>query len=323
VNRRSLPALASSLLLLLLIASAAEARPRCPKGTRRATTRERGGLVRTCVKHKKAESDPDVRHGPVRAYYRSGRKRWFGAYKDGVLHGPYQAWKRYGGKRAVGAYKDGKPDGEWTKWFRNSLDRGPYLEGEKHGKWVTELYEGGRIEGAYNLGRHTGPWRTFHANGRLTLERFYDEAGRPVGTWKGYYENGKRRLEGTYVDGRRMGTWQRWYRNGRHEWQRVYPPSGQGQVRRWHPGGKLRLQGQHDAGGDRTGVWQSFYDDGKLRSRTVYERDIVISQRVLDRDGKLLREYPGKHAEYPEKSAKKREGRPAGLPDKPTPVEPQ
>lgn len=272
----------------LALPTVADARLSCPKGTRPIAQREARGLVRACVL-KRRKSGPKAapeRHGPATGYYASGRKRWTAVYANGTLNGPYRAYKRSGAKQSVGAYRLGKRHGDWTLWFRNSLDRGPYVDGEKHGHWVTELNEGGRIEGDYDHGRQHGQWRTFNAARRLVDTRFF-ELGRGTATWKGRYDDGSPRYEGTWVDGRKMGVWQRWHPGGKLAETRLYDAQGGGEVTQWHANGQLRLQGRY-ANGDRVGLWRSLFPSGRVRSETTYARDDVIGLKTWDRDGKPL-----------------------------------
>jgi len=275
VNCRPTRCLSIAYIAVVVVATAwvtpaSAARHRCPKDAYRSTTRERGGLVRLCLRKKKAKTDPDVRHGPMRAFYNNGRKRVFAAYKDGHLHGPWKAWYRRGKTKAVGAYKDGQLHGEWTRWFRNSLDRGPYLDGVRHGVWTTELYEGGSIVGRYEAGKKHGEWKTTAANGRLTLRQFF-ESGRRFGTWEGWYASGAKRLKGSFDNGRKTGTWLTWFQSGKMRSRSVHG-GDHSLVENFHENGKIasKYGTRHNA---RHGAYESRYENGQLRSRGRYIAD--------------------------------------------------
>lgn len=91
---------------------------------------------------------------------------------------------------------------------------GEYLDGEKHGLWITYFANGQKKrEGAYNRGKKEGPWILYHQNGNIMTEsNFTDD--KYTGLYTSYHSNGKRRWQGRYneckgnsADGTKEGAW--------------------------------------------------------------------------------------------------------------------
>jgi len=98
-------------------------------------------------------------------------------------------------------YKDGLLNGEFLMYASNGnlLERGNYLNGEKHGKWTSWTEEGiktGEIN--FEEGLKDGKWQIWDESGVLRYVMFY-EVGEKVGTWQVYAENGDLLKEKEYT----------------------------------------------------------------------------------------------------------------------------
>ncbi|MCA1595192.1 MAG: hypothetical protein LC772_02025 [Chloroflexi bacterium] len=98
---------------------------------------------------------------------------------------------------------------------------GEFLDGEKHGVWVTYYANGQKMsEGAYKRGKKEGPWVLYHPNGnKKTESNFVD--GQYAGLYTSYHLNGRRRWQGTYnsghgnsADGTKEGAWRQYEDDG-------------------------------------------------------------------------------------------------------------
>jgi hypothetical protein len=71
----------------------------CPPGTRLGSTESSGGKLQWCER-----SDPGgpIRHGPMVAFYPSGRKSFEVAFVDGTPRGSIRAWYDNGEASAIG-----------------------------------------------------------------------------------------------------------------------------------------------------------------------------------------------------------------------------
>jgi antitoxin component YwqK of YwqJK toxin-antitoxin module len=91
---------------------------------------------------------------------------------------------------------------------------GEYLDGEKHGMWITYYANGNkRSEGAYNRGKKEGLWLQYWPNGNKKSEGTFQK-GLFTGLYTAYHESGGRRFQGRYndykgvpSDGTKEGEW--------------------------------------------------------------------------------------------------------------------
>ena len=114
---------------------------------------------------------------------------WSGGCESGRLSGNgREVWRRNGSDIfGEGQYVDGKRHGHWvSKWSDGKGEEGPYVDGKKHGRWVetqpdSSGWVGGVEEGPYVDGKRHGHWVSKSSDGQGE--------------------------EGPYVDGERHGRW--------------------------------------------------------------------------------------------------------------------
>ena len=71
------------------------------------------------------------------------------------------------------------------------IEKGNYLDGQKHGKWMTWSEDGIKTsEVSFNYGQRDGKWQIWDADGALQHIFFY-QVGEKVGVWQSYDENGQ------------------------------------------------------------------------------------------------------------------------------------
>jgi hypothetical protein len=89
-----------SLALLLMVRTVpAEAQITCPEGTKLGGTESAAGKVQWC---ERPDPGGSIRHGPMMAFYPSGRKSFEIAFVDGTPRGPIRAWYDNGEISAIG-----------------------------------------------------------------------------------------------------------------------------------------------------------------------------------------------------------------------------
>lgn len=219
---------------------------------------EQGGLVL------RGHFVEDVAEGDWEYYYESGmlkeRGARHGGKKDGVweeydkegnltsrttfkmanLTGPYELFWSDGSTRKKGAFLDDSAVGEWVERDEDgAFWRGPYVDGERHGKWVAtrasgkleweRTFEAGKLQGesidyhengsiksrgAYEQDGRTGEWTTFHEKGGIASTGSYDEGDR-TGAWKFYFENGQVMESGSFKNDKKLGRWEAYHADGR------------------------------------------------------------------------------------------------------------
>ena len=105
---------------------------------------------------------------------------------------------------------------------------GEYLDGEKHGYWVTFYANGNkRSEGAYAHGRKNGLWIQYWPNGaKKSVGTFVND--KFTGKYCAYHANGNRQVEGSYndhrgvpADGTKEGAWNFYEPDGETRWRTI------------------------------------------------------------------------------------------------------
>lgn len=140
---------------------------------------------------------------PPAAFYRLGQQDSLGRWQ-----GPVRDFYNSGVVQMKGAYKDGRKDGVFLYYS----DHNTY---ESAGRYVKELA--------------VGKWETFHRNGRLKSEEYFepeyfmksmwDSLGNPLvqngeGNIVLYYSNGAISEQGEYKKGKKEGRWMGYHHNG-------------------------------------------------------------------------------------------------------------
>jgi antitoxin component YwqK of YwqJK toxin-antitoxin module len=133
-----------------------------------------------------------------------------------------------------------------------------------------------RIYGASHRGETEGRWRSWHANGRVSVEASY-RAGELVGPFQMWDEGGRLVYAGTHdANGEMDGTWTRWYANGneRIRWEMRHGVA-HGSVAAWWEDGARKFAGRR-AEGLRDGEWIWWSPRGDVVARCRYERNAVV-----------------------------------------------
>jgi antitoxin component YwqK of YwqJK toxin-antitoxin module len=81
----------------------------------------------------------------------------------------------------------------------NLIERGKYMDGQKHGKWINWTADGVKTgEVKFEQGQRDGKWQIWDESGVLRYVMFY-EVGEKVGNWKIYADNGDLLQEKDYT----------------------------------------------------------------------------------------------------------------------------
>jgi antitoxin component YwqK of YwqJK toxin-antitoxin module len=184
--------------------------------------------------------------GPWKFYYKSGKLRSEGSFKDGNRDGEWKFYYENGKLEQSGKYVSNLPDGEWKWYFMNGklLREESYLKGKEEG-YMKEFSDTATViaEGNYIEGRRDGAWKFFSE--AYTAQGSYID-GLETGNWKGYFSNGKLAFEGSYFEGNENGEHRYYYDNGKVKQIRNYKS------------------------GLADGVWKSYDITGELILTTTY-----------------------------------------------------
>ncbi len=155
-----------------------------------------------------------------------------GSYKNGKREGEWLFYFSGGQIEQKGVYKDGKPEGKWLWYYPDgklrreenflkgkeegdyyelsslgdTLQKGEFVEGYKHGIWTTNSGDALVIEN-FSDGEFHGDYAVYYLpSKKLKVEAKYLQ-GNLHGTYKEFYESGKIRVSGQYAGGKENGSW--------------------------------------------------------------------------------------------------------------------
>ncbi len=105
-------------------------------------------------------------------YHENGEKARRGSIYKGRRDGLWIGWHDNGRQAYEGSFADYQRVGQWNYWFSDGTrtSSGTWKGGKQQGLWQN-WYQGSeqlKVEGAFDRGRPTGPWKTFYQNGRNT-----------------------------------------------------------------------------------------------------------------------------------------------------------
>ena len=108
----------------------------------------------------------------------------------------------------------------------------------------------------------------YYDNGNVLSQIHYLDGKRDV-SCRYWYEDGTLMTEGFYKNGKMIGFWMSYHDNSQLESHGTYKYTESGVYSR------------------KDGVWQYYYDNGKLRRESII-KDGIEELKFYDRDGKLL-----------------------------------
>jgi antitoxin component YwqK of YwqJK toxin-antitoxin module len=197
-------------------------------------------------------------------------------------------WKEFyatGELKSQGNYIDSKLDGAWKFYFENQKVEveGKYKNGKKEGVWYW-YYPDGEIlqEENWSNGKLDGDFVEYDENRTIRTQGTYFE-GTEEGEW--LYVQGHAIEKGVYFDGMRSGLWTtQWKTDAKPISEIEYDQDlYNGKYVLYHANGKIRETGKY-SGGERTGIWYLYDEEGELLLTTVY----VEGREIQWNDYKLL-----------------------------------
>ena len=260
---------------------------------------EREGLTREFHANGQPAYESTYRAGKVEGvltvYNECGARIGSRTFRGGDLDGPYTTYYDNGQLhlRTIthadkvdgleeGFYQDGSPEytttlvqgvkqGPFTSYYAGKVleRKGSYDHDETDGPYQ-EFHDNGQLseEGRYAHGKQAGTWKTYFANGKPSVEKSFDEAGKLHGVYRDYDETGH-----LYCDTE--------YAHGRTAHLRYYNRQGQPVLDQDTRKGRVAVQlpdadGHKNAtgtflNGELVGEWQWFYTDGGRREVTHFD----------------------------------------------------
>ncbi len=165
-------------------------------------------------------------------FFDSGIKRSQGKFKDNKKTGNWIYYYENGKVFETGTYEDGYPVGQWTWYYPSekilrvehyvlgdksgityelseqgdTIVKGNYKEGAKHGKWFYKIGDE-YSTGKYYFGQKIDTWKVYYyPEMRLKCKTEYVD-GKKDGRHRCYYLNKKLKEIGAYSNGKKSGKW--------------------------------------------------------------------------------------------------------------------
>lgn len=257
-------------------------------------------------------------------YSSLGRLRTQGLLKKGERQGVWKFYHPSGALDEVANYNVGERNGSTKTYFRNGKLRSEYMyvNGDADG-YFRRYFSNGKLEreGWYKDNNSEGYWRHYHPNGTLEqINYFLDD---DLDGYQQYFHvDGKLDYELHYKDGLR--NWIISFDTLGDPVDTLILKNGSGEYMMPHLNATVRLQGTYQNGmlageykwinpkgkvtgtvdffnGSRHGMYESFYDSGKLKLRGFYDDgDYSGDWRWYHPDGTL--ETEGQYDEDGEKT---------------------
>jgi antitoxin component YwqK of YwqJK toxin-antitoxin module len=203
-------------------------------------------------------------------YREDGTVHSIGDFRNGLSDGEWLWFTEDGNIERVGSYSKGLENGIWKNYYENGsvYDSVAYKDGRLNGEYLSQ-YETGNVYqiGNYMLDKKDGIWRTFHENGQLwSVGEMKDDEY--FGDWIFYFENGNIQEELCYTTENKVLIKNRWDSKGNQTIK-----DGNGQYFSYSDDNKTLLSKGEVKNGEKTGVWKTYFPDGKLNEEGFYDNN--------------------------------------------------
>ena len=227
------------------------------KVTATKTYSSRGWVMADGIVDKKGK-----RQGIWKYYFKSGKRKVIGRYKNGRRIGDWKFYYENGQEEQSGTYNSkGRPEGFWKWYFENGnmLREEEQTNGKLDGDYSEYASDGTIVaKGLYVEGSKEGVW--YYHLGDIIEEGNY-KADLKDGEWVHHYSNKEKQFVGRYVDGEE---------NGEHRY--------------YYPNGNLKIQGDYSMG-KRHKQWKFFNEEGIIRTTITYRlgEELKIDGKIIER----------------------------------------
>ncbi|MDR1730453.1 MAG: hypothetical protein LBR52_07320 [Prevotellaceae bacterium] len=194
----------------------------------------------------------------------------------------WQWYDENGNLERTGSYENGLETGIWVNYYVSGLpyDSAEYKNGRMNGRYVSKYENGNTYQtGNYALDRKTGMWKSYYENGQL-LSKGEMKEDENSGDWIFYFENGKVKEEIHYGNAGKMLIKNSWNVDGN---QMV--KNGNGTYTSCFEDKKTPLLTGEIKDGQKTGIWKTYFPDGKQAEEKFYENGLERILNVWNRKG--------------------------------------
>lgn len=193
--------------------------------------------------------DQNRKQGKWREYYRNGKLRYVGEFKDGKPVGKFYFYYETGQPRN---YVIHKPNGvTYATTFHtngNIMAFGKYVNQKRDSVWTYYAFREERVvaDESYILGKKYGDHKVYYPTGQVAEVKHF-ENDLENGPWIQYYENGNKKMEATYVNSILEGKAYFYYLDGT---KRI--------------DGRYKKDVKH-------GLWTFYFENGNVDKQVQYE----------------------------------------------------
>jgi antitoxin component YwqK of YwqJK toxin-antitoxin module len=181
----------------------------------------------------------------------------------------------------VAVFNDGLPDGKWETYRYSKLyEKRNYKNGKLDGKVITYGTDGKTViaESTSSNGKRNGRYTSYYSNGKLEKEQEFKD-GKENGYLRTYDQDGKIKWDCFYDDGEMQGQQVQLFVSSLDGY---YVKTSNynhgvlvGDYSEIYENGKLRLKGQYDNTGKKTGLWVTGEKDGSITDESEYKNDML------------------------------------------------
>jgi antitoxin component YwqK of YwqJK toxin-antitoxin module/thioredoxin-like negative regulator of GroEL len=238
--------------------------------------------------------------GPYTFYYNNGKTEETGTYRRDKKTGVAKRFTKEGWLYAETEYDDNVPvsvkfmaaDGkpfytaeekrgikQYTEYYADgnkAADMELNGSGQPNGRIIYYDHSGNKAtEVQWVDGAKDGRATVYYKNGKVKMEQNYVHDVLD-GFFRGYHENGVLQTEGCYKEGKKEGLWKYYFPNGAQQYEGYF------------------------AGDDWNGYYREFNISGKLETKYIYDKDMLVAAVLYDTTGRKIDSicYPhdGKYA---------------------------
>lgn len=200
-----------------------------------------------------------------------------------------------GSPRIEGAYEDGLRQGSWKEYWPSGQLMNDYAweAGLKHGHELDWAENGTQVcDGRNARHKRQGKWTWWYgSNGAFAYSYEHDEQGKQHGPHIWDLEDGSKRARGQFEHGERAGDWTWWHEPKHAKMIRGYGKGRTTEDAGWYTEEQLAYRFFRDASGEKHGLEESYYPDGKPKFRGEWAHGVAVGVHTSwDENGKASEE---------------------------------
>lgn len=200
---------------------------------------------------------------------------------------PQKYYYNSGSISSEGTLENGVPQGNWRNYYEDGIlkSEGKKLDGKSVGEWTFYAPDGKKEKRiTYDRNLKNGSYQQFDSLGLVKMEQWYTND-----TLQGVsrtFIQGRLQAESIYVNGRKEGIEKIYDDKDGRVIETIQYNAGE-------PTSRLALN-RFSKDNKKTGLWRTYYPDGRMQSECLYDKDVVIQDcKTWNEKGILVRKNEG------------------------------